>query len=659
MERLDYLGNTLLRRAEEQARARTEIEERWIEDLRQYHGKYTHAVETRLEQDQTGASRIFVNITRPKCMALIARLTEMLFPSDDRNWALQPTPNPEMAQARFAPPDIQQAHQQQQYQAKAAAEGMQREIDDQLTEALYQDRAKEAIRDAVILGTGILKGPIVRASTKKAWTPTASGYLLTPTENYRPGVEVVSPWDFFPDMSAATLDQAEFVFERRYLSKKSLRRLAKNPNYKADAIRAALREPPTPYRRTDSRWPERRAVVGQAQGLSADETQYEWWEYRGPLDPEDLAALGLSAADDPLLAVDAIIEFIGIHIIRARLNELDSDDPVYSVFTLVEDESSLFGYGIPSITRSSQSVLNAAWRMMLDNSAYSTGPQLIIHRELVTPANGVYALQPRKLWFMEDKNRSVNEVFGAFKVDSYQPELMAIYQTAKQLIEEESQIPALVHGEMGANPAQTATGMSMLMNSANTVLREVVKRWDDRVTKTLIRRFYDWNMQYSDRNEIKGDFEIDARGSSALMVKETQSQALVQLTQIVQQPGFMPLVKFPSLLRKLVETLRLSTDELVKTDDELQAQAQQQQQASAPETQAAQAQQEQQAQLAAQQQQLDYQMHAETLAAEERLKAAELADKQQQREVDVYTEQLKQQQFQQESALKAATGSGL
>lgn len=653
--RLDYLGNALARRAQAQVSAKREIEERWIDDLRQYHGKYSLDTEARLEKDQTGASRIFVNRTRPKCIALAARLSDMLFPSDDRNWAISQTPSPAIP---TLPADQAAAIHQI---AKQAAEGMQREIEDQLIEARYSDKSRRAMWDLVVLGTCIIKGPVIAPKVQRSWQSIGGAvHELTLAQSHVPDVQIVSPWDFFPDMSAATLADAGFIFERRLVSKKTLRRLAQSERlgYRTDAIRQALREDTAPRRNDDYRRAQLREISGI--GQSIEETQAELWEYHGPLDRADIEALGLDIPDDPLLSAEVIVEFIGNCVIRARVHPLDTEDTLYSVATLIPDDSCILGYGLPYVLRAPQIAINSAWRMILDNSAYSIGPQIIIDHTAVKPANGVYALQSRKLWLLNDASKRVNEAMAAFSVSSHQPELMNIYQVASQLIDEESGVPSLMQGELGANPAQTATGMSMLMNSANAVLRDVVKGWDANITKTLLRRFYDYNMQYSDKTEIKGDFDIDARGSSALMVKETQSHALLQFAQLAQSPVFAPLIKIPDLLRKIVETLRLSTDEIIKTDDEImQEQAAAQQLAQQQQAESQPASDPQDVAMESQGRQMQYQMHVEELASRERMKAAELADKETARQFDIYKTQLQQRQFAEEAALKAATGSGV
>jgi len=56
-------------------------------------------------------------------------------------------------------------------------------------------------------------------------------------------------------------------------------------------------------------------------------------------------------------------------------------------------------------------------------------------------------------------------------------------------------MPIVAQGEAGPR-SETATGRSILMNSANIMIRRAVKLFDDNITKPLITRFYHWNMQF-------------------------------------------------------------------------------------------------------------------------------------------------------------------
>jgi hypothetical protein len=93
-------------------------------------------------------------------------------------------------------------------------------------------------------------------------------------------------------------------------------------------------------------------------------------------------------------------------------------------------------------------------------------------------------------------------------------------------------------------------------------------------------------MQYNERPEIKGDFEVDARGSSVLLVRELQSQNLgVIATQATTHPVLGPMTKAADAYRKWVQTMMVPADEVVKDDEEIAAAQQKQAEQTPPEVQ--------------------------------------------------------------------------
>jgi hypothetical protein len=79
--------------------------------------------------------------------------------------------------------------------------------------------------------------------------------------------------------------------------------------------------------------------------------------------------------------------------------------------------------------------------------------------------------------------------------------------------------------------------MVMLFNNATAVLRQRVKLYDDCVTRQHIARYYDWHMANNPDPAIKGDFEVDARGSTALIERDIQNQALLNLARNAANAG--------------------------------------------------------------------------------------------------------------------------
>jgi len=273
--------------------------------------------------------------------------------------------------------------------------------------------------------------------------------------------------------------------------------------------------------------------------------------------------------------------------------------------------------------RNPQKVINAAWRMMMDNGGMSVADQVVVNREIVQPADGSWQLGPKKLWYLRDKTRSVQEAFATFSTPSHQVELANIFTMARQLADEETNLPLIAQGEQSSHVTKTSSGMAMLMNSANIVLRRAVKNWDDDITRPTITRFYDWNMQFSESPEVKGDYTIDARGSGALLVREKQQENLLVFANVTGGNPELALRRdWEGLDREIAKALEVPYHQITLSDAEIE---------------------ERKKQIAESQQQPE--------DPNAQIKAAELQLKQQQMQVDA---QLKQQEMQYRQQLDAA-----
>ena len=590
-ERLRVFGVRLQSKAEDQVKRRYSIDERWLDDLRQFNGQYDKTTAATLAA--SGGSKLFVNITRNKVNAAEARLIDILFPTDDRNWGIQPTPVPYLSKITKDEDPVQNedgspfvTDKGVQVEKRDIAQGvieearersnaMQDEIEDQLTETNYNSVNRDMVHDAVLYGTGVLKGPVILGKTRQKWSEVVDdqgqvAQVIEMVEDLKPGAERVDPWDFFPDMQARSIDDAEFIFQRHYMSKKALRDLADKPGFLRTQIAEVLKKD-ADNSHTATHLQEMQSMAGLT---SLDNGRFEVWEYHGPVEKEDLIAAGVEVDEDDVFTdFNGVVWFSEGRVLKAVINPADTGDMPYSVFNWEGDDTTLFGVGIPYLMRSSQKVLNATWRMLMDNAGLSVGPQTVINSQVVRPADGNWRLTPHKVWELTDKNGNVNNVFGSFEINSHMTELISLFQYARQIADEETALPQISQGEQGS-ATDTASGMSMLMNSANTMLRRVVKNFDDDITRPFIKRMYDWNMQFNPKEDVKGDFSIDARGTSSLLVKEQQAANLMNLMNISASPLLEPLTNTAALYRKVVSSMQIEADEIVKTTEEIELETQ-------------------------------------------------------------------------------------
>lgn len=609
---VQVMVSRLEREAESRVAKRNLVEKRWLADLEQIHGEYDHKTAKELEAAEK--SQLFINQTRPKTNSCAARLSDMLFPTDDKNWGIKPTPVPELTRtAQKAVDTAMQAAQQANAalgqgdpaqaqaiadkgneaaavgaeikanmdQARTAADYMQDEIEDQLRACLYGEQLRQVIEDACRIGTGVVKGPVAtNEHSRRSWEKGEDGvYTLGFKDDKRPAFYRVNPWDFFPDPDVIAVKDSESFFERHLMRPNKLRQLAKQPGFDADVIRQLLHDGPS--HSLPTYLADLRSISGE--NTAPTEKMFQVWEYRGPLTSDEMvslcACLGKDemardyAEPDPLDEIQVVLWFCQGRVLKFGVHHMDSGEPIYSVYNIEKDDASIWGYGIAYLMRDSQSALNAAWRMMMDNAGLSSGPQIEMDTDVIEPADGKWSLSPRKVWLRKSTALAGKLGFNTHNIDMHQSELAAIIMLAKQFIDDETSISTIAQGEQGAHTTQTAQGMAILMNAVNVIFRRFVKHFDDDVTVPNIRRLYDWNMQFSNKEHIKGDMDIDARGTSVLLVKELQSQNLLVLANFTAHPILGAIIKAVPVLRKLAQSMMISPDEIVKTDDELKQEA--------------------------------------------------------------------------------------
>lgn len=594
--RLGALASRLDGLFREQAMQKLPLEERWLVCLRQYNGQYDDEVLQRIRE--AGGSEAYVNLTRVKCNTVEAREAEMVAPTEDRNWVISPTPVPELVTATklatasdsggaapTASTDDQQASSEAAATLRAAevaSEGMQTVMDDQMEEAGLNAVHRQVIHHKVVLGTGILKGPVIQARVKRtfkrqAQRDTATGVEVSVwaeviEEDLRPGAQSVSPWDFFPDMRATSMDDCEFTFERHRYNRQALSDLRHLPGFSEVAIEAAIAAGPAA------------AMTGLVDQAVSDDlrnrrasSRFEVIEYQGPVEAADLEAAGYLVPERlGTGSLQGVVWMCNGQVLKASLTLMRESESVYDAVPFERDDTCLFGFGLPYRMRHSQAAGNSAWRMVLDNARNSVGPQVVFQKGKVKPTNGDKRVAPNKTWEV-DEGIDVRGAFGVFAVSPNFRSMFDILQMVREFADEETGMPAIAQGQQLPTITKTAEGMSILMNAANTVLRRIVREYDDWITTRFIKRLYRWNMKFNEREDIKGDYAVKALGSASLLLAEQQSKGLMQLSQLAMtNPEFARRTKWGDLYRQLVKSLRISADALVMTEDEF-AQEQQRQ----------------------------------------------------------------------------------
>ncbi len=604
-EKLNDLGLHLKHQFDHIKGQRNELEDRWLQDLRQYKGLYEPTEWKRLREDRM-RSKLFSRMTRRKVKAYDSRMMEMLFPNGkDRNWSLKSTPEPDtvmtpvaqamiqerqmedfqqtvqqLSQERNQPPEqVAQQLQQQGYQpeidqeeirrisiavARACCDRMSNMIADQMAELRYKAICRKVLHSGHVFGLGLFKGPLAQKKQRPVWFNENGQWQMAMQPKLMPYIEFVPIWSWYPDPAARALDDIEYCYQRHVMTRQQVNDLNARPNFNAELIAEYLSEYPDGDAEPLSYETQLDAQDDTTSSQDArTDRRYEVLEYWGVLPSETLQELGLEA--DPTATYWICCWMLGDVVIRLGATPIQGIDHPYHAYHFEEDETSLSGDGVPALMRDDQSALNATVRAMMDNMASTVGAQYEVNTDLLHPNERTRDIYPNRVWFRRGDSRY--PAIRAIEVSSRLQEFLALKQTFETQIHENT-LPAYMQGQQAGGAGRTASGLSMLMGSANLDVKDQITSFDLGITRPVVKAFYHWNMQFSDDNNIKGDYEVIAKGSSSLVAKELRASQLDQLLPLLANPQYAQFINNRTLLEEIFKVRDLLDTEILLSPQE-------------------------------------------------------------------------------------------
>ena len=619
---------------------RTPIETRMLSDEAQYWGRVNRGYDTKDDVSSTGNNtstdsnlgKATDNKTRSKTRIAAARISDMLFPTNSPNWAIRPTPYPdvpiplimeeynlEMAeqQAAMPPPDPQQAlmggqanpeemmgmppegdpsmppaPQQPEappppepdYEVLAnkvavkRARKMTARIRDVLVENNYAKNGRQAIFDGCKVGTGIMKGPYVRFQTRRSYENVEDEQGSVAKVNVEkveiPGVARVSPWMWYP-LQSRCVDECEGSYELHILTKTQLRKMIKTHGFYPEPVNRVMKTKPS-LGSIESVMAQRATITNYS--MSRYENSYAVWEYQGVLDADVLRTMGFELEeDDDITAYYGAAWFVDHEIIRIDMAPLEAESKLpYNVWCYEDDETNVFGFGVPFVMREDQYVIDMIWTAILHNTSVSAGPQIAIEKGCLIPADKSYNITGPKLWYKNDVDVPMKQAIEAFVIPSTVASTMPVYQQALQNADTNTNLPLMLGDGQASQSQQGLSGAAQItvMNQTNIVQRQAAHSWDDNVTDPLITGLYHWFMQSTrpEDEEAKGDYQVEARGASHLLVKDTQAQHAQMLLQMAStDPTLANMLNLDELYRIYLAFLDISVDALMKSPEQIKA----------------------------------------------------------------------------------------
>jgi hypothetical protein len=454
--------------------------------------------------------------------------------------------------------------------AQRAARRMEKLIHDQIEESHGSSEIRNALLEASLLGTGIVKGPFNFNKKLNKWDTDEEGNrTYSPLEVRVPRIEFVSCWDFYPDPSATSIEECEFVIHRHKMNKSQLRQLRNMPYFNTDAIRECLTEGPN-YEEKDFE-----SQLRDDSRVDEYESNFEVIEYWGIMDAEYARDVGIELSDDidDLDEVQINAWICGNKLLRAVVNPFTPYRIPYHAFPYEKNPYNFFGIGVAENMDDSQQIMNGHARMAVDNLAMAGSLVFDVDESALVGGQSM-EIYPGKI-FRRQAGMPGQAIHG-LKFPNTAPENMMMFDKFRQLADEQTGIPSYSHGQTGVQSmTRTASGMSMLLGASSLNIKTVVKNLDDFLLRPMGESFFQWNMQFFEGDlDVKGDLEVKATGTNSLMQKEVRSQRLTMFLQTAQSPAIAPFVKISKLVSELAYSLDLDPDEILNDPEEAAMMAQ-------------------------------------------------------------------------------------
>jgi len=598
--------------------SKTKIDLNLLSCLRARRGVYSPAALAAMQANNSGMNIVWADLTETKCRAASAWIREIVLPVGEQPWGVEPTPIPELPrqmQEGIVVKAIQTAQATMQQIAETGGDNLSRDefrnltrqigdkLRDQAEEAITKEANKRAgrmerqiadrlaqggfekamdafVEDFVTYPAAILKGPIYKRHKTLTW---GAGWKPLVSNNPAQSWERVSPFDCYPAPSARSPQDGDFI-ERIRFRREELFDLKGMPNYKDEQIDDALRDYSGGHLE-GWLWTE-----AERQRLE-QESLYMWLSPPGVIDALNywgsvpgwkLMTWGVHTDNgkpiEETKEYECNVLVCGRYILYAALNPDPLAQRPYRKACYDEIPGAFWGRSIPDLAATSQKFCNGIACALADNLSMASGPMAWVHADRFADGEQTAEIFPWKTWQLKsDPTQGVNPGVGFFQANDNSANLMATYEKWEIRADDATGIPRYTYGnERAGGSADTATGLSMLMNNAAKGLRRAISNIDLNVIEPTINDTFTNEMLYNPDESIKGDNIVVPRGAAAILIKESAQQRRTQFLAMAAGNPIIANILGPKYLANIVREVAVSMElspDSVPSPEEVDAKA--------------------------------------------------------------------------------------
>ena len=583
--------------------------ERLLHSLRTFNGQYdaTRLMEIR----KFGGSEVYARVIAQKCRAASSLLRD-IYLSQDRPWAVRPPADPDVpdeirasidtliqqeaqqvALTMGRPPsgsDLEARRQALLYSAEDAAKKkaskQARESEDRLEDLLreggFYHALAEFIVDLPIFPFAVIKGPVVKVIPTVIW-PKGGG---KPIVKQKPKLtwNRVSPFDLWFTPGVADIENANCI-EKLRITLAELNDLLDLPGYNQDEIRAVLDEYGRGglYDNWDTTDAERAVLESRENPAWNRSAMISMMEFNGTVQGRILQDYGLAVPDE-LRSYSVQVWCVGSHVIKAHLSPSPRQRHPYFITSFEKVPGTPVGNSLTDLLSDIQEAANATLRSLINNLSISSGPQVVVNDDRLTPDETGNELYPWKRWHVRNDpvGNNAQVPISFFMPTSNSDPLMKVYNAFITIADDVSAIPKYIGGSAGGSGAgRTASGLAMLMGNASKILQTVSANIDRDVVEPALLQLSDLILLTDTTGMLSGEEKISVLGVAVAIQRETIRQRQIEFLQATMNPTDQKIMGIKgrgTVLRAVSTTIGLNGEDVVPSEDALERMQKQEEQ---------------------------------------------------------------------------------
>jgi hypothetical protein len=273
-------------------------------------------------------------------------------------------------------------------------------IEDILREGGYYHALAEFLVDLPVFPFACIKGPVVKVIPTVAWPPGGGQpqVKMVPKLTWNR----VSPFDIWFTPGVSDIENAE-VIEKLRVTRAELNDLLDLPGYNQDEVRAVLDEYGRGglYDAWDTTDSERAVLESRENPAWNRSAMITMMEYNGNVQGRMLQDYGLAVPDE-IRDYAVQVWCIGNHVIKCHLSPSPRQRHPYFITSYEKVPGTPVGNGLTDLLVDIQQASNATLRSLVNNLSISSGPQVVVNDDRLTPDETGDELFPWKRWHVRN-----------------------------------------------------------------------------------------------------------------------------------------------------------------------------------------------------------------------------------------------------------------